>query len=106
MHPDVGKVLDKWEQSNSDTEADIVGYILAELCDLEKFEGPNRGYERVHKWISGAPVYLWKSENYEMFYRYELSEPAVIVLHVCTVENQSARDKALKIVEARIDWRR
>ena len=39
------------------------------LCDLEKFEGPNRGYERVHKWISGAPVYLWKSDNYEMFYR-------------------------------------
>jgi hypothetical protein len=105
-HPEVIKTLDEWESSHSITEQrSIVGVILAECSNLEKFEGPNRGYERVYIWISGVPVYLWKKEQYEMFYRYDAMEPAVILLHVCIVNNQYAREKALKTVETRIDWR-
>ncbi|MBI5909648.1 MAG: hypothetical protein HY848_06830 [Betaproteobacteria bacterium] len=104
-HPEVVKTLNEWSLSKSITEQSIIGVILAECHDLEKFEGPNRGYERVHALIAGVPVYLWKKEEYEMFYRFDEMEPAVILLHVCVVNNQYARQNALKTVEARIDWR-
>jgi hypothetical protein len=105
MHPEVDKVLDKWENSKSNELIHIVGKILAELLDLEKNDGPNRGHDHSFMWDRNARarVHLWKDEQYEMFYRYEPSEPAVIVLHVCIVEG--SRDEALKRVEERINWR-
>jgi hypothetical protein len=83
------------------------GKMLAEIKDLIRFQGPHRGYEHRHRVdaIATVVVYLWKYEEYEMFYAHEDSgsESITTVLHVCVVASEYDRQKALQTVRARLD---